>query len=117
MVIEEKEIEMPEHIKEKWKNLPKVQLKENPSFTFWYYVNDNYKFNTDIGENSLLVDNALNHALKQEMGDNIKIISEIYTSIGLWFLSDGIKVDEERLKRIFENHIKLIKDKGKKYEA
>jgi hypothetical protein len=47
--------------------------------------------------------------IQKERIDDIRIISEIYTSIGLWFLSDGIIVDKERLERIFKSYIQLIK--------
>ena len=38
-----------------------------------------------------------------------KRFSSLLSSILLWFLSDNIKVNEERLKRLFESELKLSK--------
>lgn len=44
--------------------------------------------------------------ISKEINKNYK---SLYTSILLWFLSDNIKIDEKRLKNLFQNHLNLLK--------
>ena len=48
----------------------------------------------------------MNDEEKKIVSDEIK---GLYVGIGLWFLSDNIKYDEERMKRLFNGTIDRIK--------
>ena len=49
--------------------------------------------------------------MNQEERDIItREIRGLYTDIGLWFLSDNIKYDKERMTRLFNGRINRIKN-------
>ena len=48
----------------------------------------------------------------ENMSKDAKItqpIGDLYTDISLWFLSDNIKYDNERMKRLFRGCIKRVR--------
>jgi len=61
---------------EKDRILPKIEIKENPQFTFWYYVNSNMR-GLAGGFNCLIVDKALREAIKETRQADEKMILEI----------------------------------------